>query len=116
MPEASVPLSDLSEARSALAQLATQDALEHLEAALRSLQGLSASLRNGNRLPPAEQRALERSLLHFRAELRDAGALTAQGLAYCQEWTGMLQPSPSYQAGGGVTRTNIEPHQLSLNA
>jgi len=58
---ATVP--SLAEAKTALTQLATTDALEHLEAALRSLQGLAASLQQADRLPPGEQRELEKALL-----------------------------------------------------
>jgi hypothetical protein len=111
---AAVP--SLAEAQNALAQLATQDALTHLEAALRSLEGLSASLQSGDRLQPAEQRELERSLLRFRAELRDAGILAESGLAYCQDWVQQLQPPSMYQPNGGFTNTSVDRHELSLDA
>ncbi len=111
---AAVP--SLVDAKTALATLATSDALEHLEAALRSLQGLATSLQNADRLPPGEQRNLEKALLRFRAELRDAGVLTDQGLAYCQEWADLLQPPPAYQSNGAFTRTATNRHELSIEA
>ena len=106
----------LAEAQNALAQLATEDALEHLQAALRSLEGLAAALQNGDRLQAGEQRQLERSLLRFRSELRDAGILADRGLAYCQDWAGQLQPPAGYQANGVFTTNAVERHELSLEA
>lgn len=115
-PQYSASVPNLTQARNALAQLATDDALTHLEAALRSLQGLSASLQNGDRLPPGDQRMLERALLRFRSELRDAGVLTEQGLAYCQDWAELLQPPPVYQSNGAYSNPASERHELSLEA
>ena len=111
---ASVP--SLAAATAALTKLASTDALEHLEAALRSLQGLATSLQNSDRLPPGEQRDLEKALLRFRAELRDAGVLADQGLAYCQEWAEGLQPSPVYQSNGAFTTSPVNRHELSIEA
>jgi hypothetical protein len=104
------------EARDALAQLATDNALHHLEAALHSLQGLSASLQSGDRMSPEKQRELERSLLRFRAELRDAGVLAEQGLAFCKEWADLLSPPPAYQSNGAFRSSPLEYHELSLEA
>jgi hypothetical protein len=106
----------LAEARSALAQLATQDALQHLKAALQDMQGLSVSLKSGERLSPGDQRELERSLLRFRAELRDADVLAEQGIAYCQEWVDLLSPPSAYQANGEFRRSALQHHELSLEA
>lgn len=110
----SVP--SLLQAQNALAQLATEDALEHLESAIRSLEGLSTSLQNRDRLQPAEQRLMERSLLRFRTELRDARILADQGLAYCQNWAQQMQPPPSYQANGIFVNAIESGHELSLEA
>lgn len=109
-------ISSLADARIALTNLATADALQHLEAALVSMQNLATSLQTGDRLPPAEQRTLEKTLLRFRAELRDASALADQGLAYCQEWTELLQPPPAYQANGSSASTATSRHELSIEA
>ncbi len=106
----------LTAAQDSLARLEPREALEHLEAALRSLQCLTATLQNGDRLQAAEQRQLERSLLRFRAELRDAGILADQGLAYCQDWAEQLQPPSSYQANGVFASAGIHQHELSLEA
>jgi hypothetical protein len=106
----------LTEAQNALAQLATQEALEHLESALRSLSGLASTLQNGEGLKPGEQRLLERSLLRFRSELRDAGVLADQGLAYCQNWVQQLQPPSTYQPNGVYTTTADARHKVSLDA
>ncbi len=106
----------LTVAHDALIGLAPQEALEHLQAALRSLQSLTATLQNGDRLQAAEQRQLERSLLRFRTELRDAGILADQGLAYCQDWTEQLQPPASYQANGVFASAANNQHELSLEA
>jgi len=114
MPQSTAP--SLGKAQDALTQLATQDALEHLQAALLSLQGLTASLQNGDRLPAGEQRELERSLLRFRSELRDAGVLADRGLAYCQDWARQLQPPAGYQANGVFTTNAVDRHELSLEA
>jgi hypothetical protein len=111
---ATVP--SLAEAKTALTKLATTDALEHLEAALRSLQSLAASLQKADRLPPGEQRELEKALLRFRTELRDAGTLADQGLAYCQEWADLLQPPPAYQSNGAFTSTATNRPELSIEA
>ena len=110
------PLPSLTEAQNALARLATQDALEHLEAALRAMEGLTASLQNGDRMQAVEQRQLERSLLRFRAELRDAGILADRGLAYCQDWTQQLQPPSIYQSNGVFANAKVDRHELSLEA
>ena len=106
----------LAEAQNALAQLATQDALDHLKAALRSLESLSKSLQNGDRLQTSEQRQLERSLLRFRSELRDAGILAERGLAYCQDWVQQMEPPSGYQANGVFTNNVISRHEVSLEA
>lgn len=107
---------DLAATKDALAQLATEDALSHLNAALLSLQNLSAALQTGDRLPPAEQRRLERVLLRFRADLRDASLLADRGLAYCREWAEFLEPPPAYCANGSVANTANPRHELSLEA
>ena len=112
----STAVPSLAEAQYALAQLSTQDALDHLESALRSLEGLSVSLQNGDPIPASEQRLLERSLLRFRAELGDAVILADQGLAYCQNWAQQLQPPPSYQSNGVVASVTDTHHELSLEA
>jgi hypothetical protein len=114
-------LLSLTEAQGALAQLATDDAVRHLESALLSLQGLGNSLKNGDRLQASEQRLLERSLLRFRAELRDARILADRGLAYCQNWTQQMQPPVTYQSNGVVGDVRFvsmskDLHQLSLEA
>ncbi|MFN0103191.1 MAG: hypothetical protein ACKV2U_14010 [Bryobacteraceae bacterium] len=111
---AAVP--SLTGAKNALSQLATQDALEHLKAALRSLQGLAAILQNGHRLDPDEQRQLERALLRFRTELRDAGILAERGLAYCQDSTKQLDAAPGYQFNGAFVSEAVDRHDLSLEA
>jgi len=109
-------LPSLIATQSAFAQLAPQEALEHLEAALRTLQGLTASLHHGDRLAPADQRQLERSLLRFRTELRDAAILADQGLAYCQDWAQQLQPPASYQPNGVRADTTSDRHEFSVEA
>lgn len=114
MPAPTLP--DLAGVRSALAQLATQDALVHLESALRSLEGLRDTLQSGSRLAPGEQRELERALLRFRSELRDAGTLADQGLAHCREWADLLLPQPDYQPNGTCSGAPSERHGLSLEA
>jgi len=106
----------LSDARDALAQLATDDALQHLEAALQSLQNLEFSLRGADHLPPSEKRHLERSLLRFKTELRDAGTLAERGLAYCQDWALLLQPPAAYHANGACTTESHDRHDFSLEA
>ena len=111
-----VVVPSLAEAQNALAQLATQNALEHLESALRSLASLASTLQNGDGLKADEQRLLERSLLRFRSEIRDAGVLADQGLAYCQNWVQQLQPPSSYQPNGIYTTTSDARHKLSLEA
>jgi hypothetical protein len=118
---ASPALLSLSEAKTALAQLATDDAIGHLESALRSLQSLANSLQTGERLQASEQRLLERSLLRFRAELREAGILADRGLAYCQNWAEQMQPPVSYQSNGVFGNATIvsmsdDRHELSLEA
>jgi hypothetical protein len=113
-PSPAIP--DLHEAREALAQLATHDAVEHLEAAVRSLQALEASLRSSDRLPPEEQRRLERELLRFRHDLRDAGILAEQGLAYCKDWSEALQPTVAYTPGGDLSGASSHRHEFSLEA
>lgn len=107
---------DLSAAQQALAALATKDALQHLQAALQSLQGLSESLRRGEPLAMEEKRQLERSLLRLRSEIRDAGVLAARGLAYCEDWAHQLEPPPVYQANGEVRQANQERHEVSFEA
>ena len=109
-------LPSLTAAHDALIGLAPQEALEHLQAALRSLQGLTATLQNGDRLQAFEKRQLGRSLLRFRAELRDAGILADQGLAYCQDWAEQFQPPASYQANGVFASAANNQHELSLEA
>jgi hypothetical protein len=104
----------LAEAKDALARLATEDAIQHLDAALRSLQSLAASLRTADGLPPSEKRQLERSLLRLKSELRDAGALAESGLAYCQDWALLLQPPAAYHANGAVTTESSHHHDFSL--
>ena len=116
---ATVP--SLIQAQNALAELATEDALGYLESAIRSLEGLSTSLRKGDRLPAPEQRLIERSLLRFRAELRDAGILAERGLAYCQDWTQQMQPASNYQSNGILASATFDAvtadrHELSLEA
>ena len=107
---------NLTEAKEALSELATQEALFHLEAALRKMEGLADSLRNGDPLPASEQRLLEKSLLRFRAELRDAGILADCGLAYCRDWAQQLQPPAAYEASGASIRSGIVRPELSIEA
>src|SRR5258708_35788934 len=97
---ASLPGLDLTVARDSLARLATTDALLHLEAALKSLQGLANDLRLGKSLAPPAKREMEQALLRFRTDLRHAGVLVEQGLAYCKDWTELLQPPASYGPSG----------------
>lgn len=111
-----VVIPSLAEAQNALAQLATQEALDHLESALRSLAGLATTLQNGDGLKADEQRLLERSLLRFRSELRDAGMLADQGLAYCQNWVQQMQAPSSYQPNGIYTAIADTRHKLSIEA
>lgn len=106
----------LKASRNALTSLATSDALQHLEAALQSLQGLSESLQKGDPMAMEEKRQLERALLRFRVELQDAKVLADRGLAFCQDWALQLEPPPSYQANGAYLRGGIERHELSLDA
>lgn len=110
---ATVP--SLEQAQEALVQLATQDALTHLEAALRSLQGLSGSLKSADPLSMEDKRLLERSLLRFRAELRDAGVLADRGLAYCKDWAEQLQPVPAYQSNGAFANRIPERTKVSID-
>lgn len=95
-----MPLPDLTAVRLALAEFATADAVQQLEAAVTSLRQLEASLAAGPPPAPAEQRALERSLRNFQSELRAAGALATQGLACCRDWSESLAPPPTYQPHG----------------
>jgi len=111
-----LPLPSLAEAREALAQLATNNAVEHLDAALVSLRNLADALQNGTRLSPQEQRLLERDLLRFRVELRHADTLANQGLAYCREWADLLLPPPTYQANGATAAPAADRPSLSLSA
>lgn len=116
MPVAHPAVPSLVEAQNALAQLDTDDALTHLEAALRSLRNLSLSLQKGDRLEPSEQRHLERSLLRFRSELRNAGVLAECGLAYCQDWSQQLQPPSAYEANGAFAGKSAARPELSVEA
>ena len=111
---ATVP--SLAAVQTALAGLAPQDAMTHLDAAVRSLEGLSTSLQNGGSLAQADKRELERALLRFRTELRGAAVLAERGLAYCQDWAYNLQPPPAYQANGAVAGANCDQHNLSIEA
>ena len=111
-----LPVPSIRDAQWALAELATQDALTHLEAALRSMQSLSSSLQKGDRLPAAEKRTLERELLRFRSELRDATVLAERGLAYCQDWAQQWQSPTAYQSNGTFATGACERHELSLEA
>ncbi len=106
----------LEEAKHSLVHLQTQDALLHLEAALRSLEGLSKELHENGRPTAPDQRELERSLLRFRKELRDAGLLAEQGLAFCKDWTEILSPPPGYSPDGTVDRAPETKHELSVEA
>lgn len=106
----------LTDAKSALAQLATSEAVEHLESALQTLQALYASFQNGGGLSPEKQRSLQQSLLGFQRELREAAVLNEQGLSYCQERGAFLQPPPAYQANGTFFNTGSVRHELSLDA
>ncbi len=112
----STAVPSLVEAQNALTKLATQDAITHMEAALRALEGLSTTLQSGDRLSAADQRELERSLLRFRKELSVAGALTERGLAYCQDWVHQLQAPPGYQSNGAFTAPPVDRHEVSLEA
>lgn len=114
-PPVAVP--SLTDASEALAQLATETALTHLGAALTAMQGLADTLRSGEKLAPAEQRKLERSLLRFRSELRSAGILAESGLAHCREWADLLAPPATYQPNGVYTAAAPhQPHELSVEA
>ncbi|MBL8236026.1 MAG: hypothetical protein JNM66_01300 [Bryobacterales bacterium] len=104
----------LAEAKNALANLATEEALGYLESAVQSLRALSVSLQGGDRMEPAAQRSLERRLLRFRAELRDAGALAESGLAYCQDWAQQLEPPAVYGASGVSAATAVSRPELSV--
>lgn len=106
----------LKNSRKALTNLATNEALAYLEAALHSLQGLSESLKNGDPLAMEEKRQLERALLRFRMELGDAKVLADRGLAYCQDWAQQLQQPPTYQADGTFLQGSSDRHELSLEA
>jgi hypothetical protein len=118
MPDSSTlpAIPALSEAKDALAQMATADAIQHLEAALQSLQNLESSLKDAGHLAPSEKRQLERSLLRFKTELRDARTLAERGLAYCQDWALMLQPPAAYHANGAFATESIDRHDFSLDA
>ena len=107
---------DLANAREALAGLATEDAVQHLEAALASLQNLATALHSGHALSVQEKRLVERSLLRLKNELRDAGTLTEQGLAYCQDWALQLQPPPAYLPNGAVCAEVNLRHDFSIDA
>lgn len=106
----------LEEAKQSLVHLQTQDALLHLEAALRSLEGLSKELHENGRPPAPDQREMERSLLRFRKELRDAGLLAEQGLAFCKDWAEVLTPPPSYAPDGSFDRPADTKHEFSVEA
>jgi len=106
----------LEDAKQSLVHLQTQDALLHLEAALQSLEGLSKELHENGRPPAPGQRELERSLLRFRKELRDAGVLAEQGLAFCKDWADVLAPPPGYAPDGSVDRVPETKHELSVEA
>ena len=112
----STAVPSLMEASTALAQLATEDALKYLEAALRSMEGLSNSLSAGNFLAATDKRQLKRSLLRFRAELCDASVLVDRGLDYCQNRAEQLQAPPGYQSNGASADTARDRHELSLEA
>ena len=111
-----VVVPSLAEAQNALAQLATQNALDHLESRASVAGGPGLHVAKWGGLKADEQRLLERSLLRFRSELRDAGVLADQGLAYCQNWVQQLQPPSSYQPNGIYTTTSDARHKLSLEA
>ena len=93
-------LPDLTAVRLALAEFATADAVQQLEAAVASLRQLESSLAAGPPPAPDAQRALQRSLHNFQSELRAAGALATQGLAYCRDWSESLAPPSTYQPHG----------------
>jgi hypothetical protein len=109
-----VNASKLEDAKQALVHLQTLDALLHLEAALQSLEGLSKELHEKGRPSAQDQRELERSLLRFRKELRDAGLLAEQGLAFCKDWTEILSPPPGYSPDGSVDRASETKHEISV--
>jgi hypothetical protein len=113
-PQLAVP--SLVEAKNALANLATDEALGHLESALLSLRALSVSLQSGERLEAPAQRRLERSLLRLRGELKDAGVLADRGLAYCQDWAQQLEPPAVYGATGASSTTAVSRPELSVEA
>lgn len=106
----------LQEAQCALALLSTQEALGHLDASLRFLQGVAITLQQGERLPAPETIRLKAQLQHFRAELRSAGALTENGLALCRATAEESQPPAAYQANGAFARPPMEPTEVSLEA
>ncbi|MBM3783199.1 MAG: hypothetical protein FJW30_02505 [Acidobacteria bacterium] len=106
----------LEQANNSLTELQTQVALLHMDAALQSLERLSKSLQDGERPSAPEQREMERSLLKLRHELREAGYLAEQGLAFCKGWADALAPQATY-AADGVSRAGDETrHELSVEA
>jgi hypothetical protein len=106
----------LEEAKSSLAELQTQVALLHMDAALHSLERLSKSLEEGECPAAAEQREMERALLKLKQELRDAGFLAEQGLAFCKDWASSLAPPCNYGADGASVAAAPATHDLSVKA
>lgn len=104
---------DLTPARESLAQMASTDALLHLESALQSLESLAGDLHGGQKLSLTEQRETERALLRFRSDLRHAGVLVEQGLAFCKDWTELLQPPASYDPSGHLRESRPESEHQS---
>lgn len=106
----------IESARQSLVCLQTQEALLHLEASLRSLEDLREELQEKGRPSEPDQREIERSLLRFRNELRDAGLLAEQGLAFCKDWAETLTPPASYSPDGTFDRPPEPKHELSVEA
>jgi hypothetical protein len=110
------PIPDLEPALHALSQIETAAALAHLESALHVLADLTTHLESGGPLNPEQQRATERELLRFQQQLRAAGQLTRQGLAFCREWThSLVPPGDSYGAAGQSTPSELTLHSVQVD-
>jgi hypothetical protein len=114
MPEQAVR--EIEQARQSLTQLATQDALLHLESALRSLEGLAHQLHGGLQPTLPEKRQLERELMKARSELRRAACLAEQGLAFCKDWTALLEDPVVYRPDGQCAGVAQDRGGLTLDA
>jgi soluble cytochrome b562 len=110
------PIPSMEQVKNSLAELQTQVALLHMDAALQSLERLSKSLQEGDRPAAAEQREMERSLLKLKTELREAGYLAEQGLAFCKGWAEAIAPPASYCSDGAAQVTEERHHDISIQA